>query len=624
MINIKVTAYNGKALPEPLAAEFDETGGGIGRAANNTLILPDPERYISRTHAAIVFRSGRYVIQDRGSTTAVYVNGRPLGNGQEAPIVDGDEVVIGGYKLQVAAVSAAASMASEARRTAVTEAGASKDDPLALFGATPSAADPFGDLVRRPATAKAATKIAPDLMDDPFAVPSGKGGQSGGIPSDYDPFASLDVASASTLPDDLDLGLGDTNQKIDELFGLLPSAGADPFAPGGPLSERAIAHDIFPDDSLLSGLGGKPAQHGAPQRNDTPELHASFRPPRGRPDPAIAQRAAPLEVPRPTRTEPNMVLSWDEHGGGSSEIKTMIIGPHPGEAGELAAEPEPQGKDPASSKSAGVGPLGVFGSTAAGADPLRINRPIVARQATAAFRSPPASQEYLPPPGTAQTTPPLFHAAGSRSAAPELCTRDDLLRAFLEGAGVPDLNLPGGLTLQTMRMLGEILREAMQGTLDLLLARAMIKREVRAELTMIVAKENNPLKFSPNVETALTHLLAPRTRGFLPPLQAMRDAYDDLRSHQIGFMAGMRAALAGVLLRFKPEQLAERLTRKTMLDSLMPMNRKAKLWDLFEELYGDISKEAEDDFHALFGKEFLRAYQAQIDKLDRDDEGAKR
>ena len=32
----------------------------------------------------------------------------------------------------------------------------------------------------------------------------------------------------------------------------------------------------------------------------------------------------------------------------------------------------------------------------------------------------------------------------------------------------------------------------------------------------------------------------------------MRDAYDDLRAHQFGFLAGMRAALEGMLKRFDP------------------------------------------------------------------------
>ena len=101
MITISVLAYNGKPLPQPLVADFDEMGGNIGRGEGNTLVLPDPERHISRTHAAIVFRAGAYAVRDQGTATPVYVNGQPLGNGREVPIVDGDEIRIGGYTLQV-------------------------------------------------------------------------------------------------------------------------------------------------------------------------------------------------------------------------------------------------------------------------------------------------------------------------------------------------------------------------------------------------------------------------------------------------------------------------------------------------------------------------------------------
>jgi FHA domain-containing protein len=101
--------------------------------------------------------------------------------------------------------------------------------------------------------------------------------------------------------------------------------------------------------------------------------------------------------------------------------------------------------------------------------------------------------------------------------------------------------------------------------------------------------------------------------------RAMRDAYDDLRAHQFGFLAGLRAALEGILKRFDPAQLEGKLTqKKTMLATLLPAGRKAKLWDVFQEMYGQISSEAEDDFHELFGKEFLRAYEAYIDRLDKE------
>lgn len=197
----------------------------------------------------------------------------------------------------------------------------------------------------------------------------------------------------------------------------------------------------------------------------------------------------------------------------------------------------------------------------------------------------------------------------------------DLLKAFLSGAGISNLDKPIELTPQLMNQIGQLLRMSTQGTLDLLLARALMKREMRAEMTMITPRENNPLKLSPNVEAALMHLLFPKPRdqGFMPPLQAMKDAYNDLRSHQFGFMAGMRAALTGILGRFNPSQLEKRLGQKTLVDSVFSLNRKANLWDMFTDRYSDISHEAEEDFHVMFSKEFLKAYEAQIAKLELED-----
>jgi FHA domain-containing protein len=134
-------------------------------------------------------------------------------------------------------------------------------------------------------------------------------------------------------------------------------------------------------------------------------------------------------------------------------------------------------------------------------------------------------------------------------------------------------------------------------------------------MTMIVSRENNPLKFSPSVEVALQHLLGPPAPGFMPAAVAMRDAFDDLRAHQLGVMAGMRAALEGVLLRFDPKQLEGKLTRRSAIDSLIPATRKARLWESFTELFAQLQTEAQDDFDELFGKAFLKAYEDQLDRL---------
>ena len=213
---------------------------------------------------------------------------------------------------------------------------------------------------------------------------------------------------------------------------------------------------------------------------------------------------------------------------------------------------------------------------------------------------------------------PVVPAPVAPPVAPRRAASDDeLLAAFLRGLASthqpPEMLTPG-----LMERIGSMLRSATEGTLQLLLTRQEFKREVRAEVTMIAAQANNPLKFSPTVEVALAHLLGPGVRGFMPPEAAMRDAFDDLRAHQFGVMVGMRAALAHVIARFEPAELEKKISARTALDALFSANRKARLWDQFVSLYGGIASEAEDDFHSLFGKAFLQAYEEQMARLKSD------
>ena len=100
MISITVTTHHAAPLPAPIVAPFDETGGDTGRADSHRLVLPDPERTISRVHARVVFRGGGYAIVDQGGNP-ISVNGQVLGKGKEVPLKHGDLVQIGGYALLV-------------------------------------------------------------------------------------------------------------------------------------------------------------------------------------------------------------------------------------------------------------------------------------------------------------------------------------------------------------------------------------------------------------------------------------------------------------------------------------------------------------------------------------------
>ena len=72
-------------------------------------------------------------------------------------------------------------------------------------------------------------------------------------------------------------------------------------------------------------------------------------------------------------------------------------------------------------------------------------------------------------------------------------------------------------------------------------------------MTVIQPRNNNPLKFSPDAKAAIEQLLQPPARGFLDGPAAMDDAMHDLVGHSIGTVAGMRAAIEGMLDRFAPQ-----------------------------------------------------------------------
>jgi type VI secretion system protein len=191
---------------------------------------------------------------------------------------------------------------------------------------------------------------------------------------------------------------------------------------------------------------------------------------------------------------------------------------------------------------------------------------------------------------------------------------DAVLQALLRGLGLPNLQLARPAT-EVAEMVGALLREATAGTMDVLMARAMTKKESRIDMTMLSVRANNPLKFFPNAEGALTQMLTGAMAGYMAPQDAMAGAFDDLRAHELAVIAGMRAALGAVLHRFDPSRIEARLAVPTVMDKMLSSNRKAKMWDRLVELYGEIASEADDDLQRLFGEKFSEAYEEQVARL---------
>ena len=227
------------------------------------------------------------------------------------------------------------------------------------------------------------------------------------------------------------------------------------------------------------------------------------------------------------------------------------------------------------------------------------------------FAEPPPPPPARSPAAPAAPPPAAYPAAVPAAAAPADAAR--LLAVFLEGAGVAGTDL-GRDPEAALREAGVVFRAMVEGVRQVLISRAAIKNELRVEQTMLRARDNNPLKFSVTDQDAVAALLHAGRPGYKPPLESAREAFDDIRSHEMAVMAGVQTALMALLRRFEPVALEKRLA-SGMLDSFLPAARRARTWELFCTTYQQISREAEDDFQSVFGREFARAYDAQMRKL---------
>jgi type VI secretion system FHA domain protein len=184
----------------------------------------------------------------------------------------------------------------------------------------------------------------------------------------------------------------------------------------------------------------------------------------------------------------------------------------------------------------------------------------------------------------------------------------------LEGAGLER----APVTAEFARSFGQIFRVVVSGVMDVLRARQQIKDEFRMRLTQFRTADNNPLKFSANVDDALHNLLVKRNAAYLEPVEAFEDAFDDLRDHQISMLAGMRVAFESMLTHFQPDQLQQHFDRQLKRSALSSMTARLHYWDLYRERHEEFTKDPEAAFRRLFGEEFAKAYEEQLRRLKAD------
>ena len=197
--------------PDAVAPQTRTVRGGefsIGRGSENDWVLPDPERFLSKRHCMLAYRSGSWQIADL-STNGTFLNGEaePIGQAQPRDLRDGDRLRLGAYEIELRVIAEPAML----RR-----APAGRGDPFALDSFAPRAAPETGLLDQDPLLRRG-------LGQDPFAealVPP-----SINLPPDYDPLTPEPEGASFAGPTQ-----PDHSPHLDDAF------------------RPALPHSLLPDD----------------------------------------------------------------------------------------------------------------------------------------------------------------------------------------------------------------------------------------------------------------------------------------------------------------------------------------------------------------------------------------
>lgn len=190
-------------------------------------------------------------------------------------------------------------------------------------------------------------------------------------------------------------------------------------------------------------------------------------------------------------------------------------------------------------------------------------------------------------------------------------TEDSIL---INALGLGDRNLSDEKIKEISQTIGELMREMISGMMRILSSRSSIKNEFRMSVTTIQPVENNPLKFSVNVDDALENMFLKKGNAYKPPKESIEEGFIGIAEHQMAVLSGMRAAFKGIIERFDPVLLEKRFEKQNK-GGLIPGIKNAKNWELFCDYYNDLVGDLDNSFQYLFGDDFVRAYEDQLQRL---------
>jgi type VI secretion system protein len=200
-------------------------------------------------------------------------------------------------------------------------------------------------------------------------------------------------------------------------------------------------------------------------------------------------------------------------------------------------------------------------------------------------------------------------AQDSHNKSTDVAESQNAFESFCRGAGIGINSLSAESQATIMTLAGQMLREV---TLDLMEA-----LKSRPDLAAPEAANSipNPIKASASVEDVLRRLLLARGSRQLGAVDALRDAFGELRDQRTASDQASLTAINDLLKRLDPIELQERFDRGLKRTTTPQTAYKAKYWDLLVEFFPLINQRDPRNLPAVYTDEFARQYATKITEL---------
>lgn len=163
-------------------------------------------------------------------------------------------------------------------------------------------------------------------------------------------------------------------------------------------------------------------------------------------------------------------------------------------------------------------------------------------------------------------------------------------------------------------LVGSLMRDVVEGLMQAMRARASIKNEFRMNVTTIQPVENNPLKFSADVNEAMENIFVRQSNAYKAPADAVKEGFKEIAGHQMAMIAGMREAFEEMLKGFGPSRLEQNF-RRHQKPGAIPVLQNARYWRQYQAHYQELTDNLERSFQQIFGDVFVQAYEDQLRRL---------